>query len=534
MRVDGKVRQSIVQHVGVADSLEQELQLRELAEVTIAKLEADASPNLSLLTPEQVAGSGKRKPARPRCPAPEPEAVKLADVEEEARVVEGIGDVFGALYRQLGFDRILEGPAGSVLEATVLARAAQPESKHRTQKTLAIDFDVHIPLDRIYRMMDGLYRARERVQDRVFEATVTSLPEQRLDLCFFDVTTLYFESVEEDDLRAFGYSKDQKFHQVQVVLALATTSHGLPVGYKLFRGSTADVSTLMQCVEAWRERIPIDRVVFVGDRAMMSEANLSALEAVSAQYILGASLKKLAKPLQGQVLEQAGYRLADLEGDVVWTREFELGPSRRLIASYSSRRAKKDASDRNRILEKLRTKIGKTQKGALKRLVSNRGYLKYVEAEGSATASIDEAKVARDAVWDGMFGVVTNCKDWDAHAVLARYRKLWTVEEAFRISKHDLRMRPIFHYLPRRIEAHIAICFLSYALLRHAQHRLRLAGHTISTEALRDELARVQASLLRHKRSGALYRVPSRMSELARAVYDAFGIERPSSPSLVA
>lgn len=530
-RIGKKVSQTIVRHVGIAMDDNEEKELVRLANVIRAKLEADHSETLPLFSPEQIAGQPKRIGPRPGHKGKPIDEVLLRDCVEQARVVEGIHEVFGALFDELGFNKILQGQNADILKSVVLARVANPQSKHRTAALLEEDFAIKLPLDRIYRMMDALHDKLDHVQHIVHAAT-TSLFDEKLDVCFFDVTTLYFESIDEDDLRGFGYSKDQKFHQVQVVLALATTEHGLPVGYRLFHGATAEVTTLLECVQSWRTRFRLGHVVFVADRGMMSQKNLAALEAAKCQYIVGASLRKLSALWKRKVLDEQGYRLTAVESDAVWVKQFELKPGQRLITSYSAKRAYKDAKDREKLLEKLATRLGKERKGKLKKLISNRGYLKYTTYEGKAVASINDDKVKSDAQWDGMYGIITNADSkLDALEILARYRRLWTVEEAFRISKHDLKMRPIFHYKSARIEAHVAICFLAYALLRHAQHRVRLRKVNISVDVLRNELLRVQASVLRDQRFKGVYRLPSNMSQLARDIYGAFDLKRSLTPT---
>lgn len=528
-RSGAKIKQIIVRYVGIALDDHEEKELLRLAEVIKSKLEADRSETLPLFAPEKIAQAraNSKTKRKPRRQAPDASKVKLDDVVEEQRVIEGIGDVFGALFRDLGFKQIVSPKRAEVLETTVLARIANPVSKRRTAALLEEDWGIKVPLDQIYRMMDELHEQREVAQDKVRNATLSLFPGT-IDVMFFDVTTLYFESVEQDALRDFGYSKDQKYHMVQVVLALATTRDGLPLGYRLFPGATAEIKTLVESLKSWRTLVDIGRVVLVADRGMMSEPNLRALEEEGIEYIVGASLKKQKPALRAQVLEARGYRVGDIEGDVLWVNEFPLDNERRLVTAFSAQRARKDIKDRQRILDRLAKKLGK--RGSVKKLVSNSGYIKYTTTEGDAGAVIDETKVAADAAWDGMYGIVTNAKD-DKLQLLARYRQLWTIEEAFRVSKHDLAMRPMFHFKPERIEAHVCICYLAYALLRHAQVRVRLRQGAISVDKLRNELLRVQASIVRDKRHGGLYRIPSRMSEEAKAIYRAFDIKRSITPA---
>lgn len=525
-RTGAKVQQTIVRHVGIALNSAEEEELLRLAEILRVKLEQERSENLPLFAPEEIAAHGpyrKKGPKPVGVKARPAEQVRLGDVVEEQRVIEGIGEVFGKLFDELGFTKVL-GKQAQVLKTTVLARVANPVSKRRTAALLEEDYGVRLPLDKIYRMMDELYERRDVAQDIVRGATLSLFPGT-IDVVFFDVTTLYFESIVEDDLRGFGYSKDQKYHMTQVVLALATTDNGLPVGYRLFHGATAEVKTLLECVKSWRSLVQIGKVALVADRAMMSEANLVALEAEGIEYIVGASLRKQGAKLRTQILNESGYRLGHIEEDFAWVNEYPLGEKRRLITAYSSKRARKDASDRQRIIEKLEKRLGKKPAGGMKKLISNRGYIKYTASDAGALAVIDEAKIAADAQWDGMYGVVTNAKD-DKLSLLARYRRLWSIEQAFRISKHDLAMRPVYHFKKERIEAHISICYLAYALLRHAQVRVRLRQHAMSVEQLQNELLRVQASIVRDKRHGGLYRIPSRMSEEAKSIYRAFDLKR--------
>lgn len=532
-RNGSKVSQVIVRHVGVAETPEEEKALRDLADVIIHRMEAEKNASLPLFPPEQTVPQApfhKRGP-RPAKPARPLSSVRLSEVVEEQRVIEGIFDVFAPLYKDLGLDTILKGPADKVLQATVMARLANPQSKHRTAALLERDFGVSMPLDRIYRMMDELYAQREKVQSVVQAATLALFPGG-VDLMFFDVTTLSFETSKQDGLRDFGFSKDHKSQHVQVVLALATTEQGLPVGYQLFSGNTAEIKTLCACIEGWKKEMPLREVVFVADRGMLSETNLRMLEERGYRYIVGSSVKKLEGGLREEVLAEGGYRLGEVEGDCVWGREFEMGRGRRLVTAYSGNRAKKDALEREKALERIRKKLGAKTRGGMKKLLHNPSVQRYTKTVQAGVVEIDMGKVEQDGRFDGMYGVLTNTT-LSPFEVLSRYRRLWTIEAAFRVSKHDLAMRPIYHYKEERVAAHVAMCYMAYALLRHAQYRVSLQQHKVSVEHLRNELLSVQSSVVRDKVGGGLYRIPSAMSKEARAIYRAFGIERSQTPSVL-
>ena len=448
--------------------------------------------------------------------------VDLNELSEQQRVVEGFHDVFGHLFNTMGFSKILPRKQSEVLREVVLARIANPASKRATQETLTADFGVDIHLDRIYRMMDSLIEKQEDCQRAVFAAT-QALCFDRVNITFFDVTTLYFESTEEDELRRFGYSKDQQFHSVQVVLALATTQDGLPIGYRAFPGNTAEVSTLLACLADWRKRLPIGDVCVVADRAMMSDANLEALEQAGIKYVIAAKLKKLPKEVRESLLKKTGTSI-HLGEELHNLQEQKLSNGRRLVVTHSEKRASKDKHDREAILEKVKKKIGKGKN--VKKLVSNRGYQRYLKAEGNGTVTVDEAKLAEDARWDGLHGVITNDLEATPLELLQRYRRLWVIEESFRIQKTDLSVRPIYHFKPERIEAHLLICYLAFALIRHAEHHTELQGIRVSVQEMRRHLWRTQASILKDHKTGKHYRVPSKPDEVARKLYRAFGLIR--------
>jgi transposase len=298
--------------------------------------------------------------------------ISLYNVKETSRINVGVTDIFGKLYDELGFKELLSPLHQKTLRQVVLARIVEPGSKRRLSDIVNKRFDEDLPLDRIYRMMDALIKQSEDVQQRIFKATESAL-DGKISLVLFDVTTLFFESISEDDLRAFGYSKDFKFNTTQVTLALATTQEGLPVGFRLFPGNTAESKTLIESINSWKKYIPIDNVTIIGDRAMMSNANLSELEAAGYHYIVAFPLRKLSKANQTLVLEQARYKESTITNDINRYQVIELG-NRSLCITYSAKRAAKDQKDRDRLVKKLKKKLETCKQ--VKRLINKNGYLR--------------------------------------------------------------------------------------------------------------------------------------------------------------
>ncbi len=508
VRIDGKVKQFTIKTFGHSADPEQLAVWMEQATFWIAHYRQRCLTD---------SASTQRQAMR--------QPVLLQNLTECARINVGMMDVFGPFYEQLGFSTVFTGREQETLRQVIFSRLLEPGSKRRLSVLSKTAFDIDLPVDRIYRMMDKLLERRVEVEKRVFSGTSLAL-DGKVNVVLFDVTTLSFETVSEDTLRAFGYSKDFKFNTTQVVLALATTAEGLPVGYRLFRGNTAECKTLIESIHHWREYLPIDSVTVVGDRAMMTSDNLSALESAGFHYVVAYPLRKLSREVQAQVLDRAGYHTLESDDDMTAYRVVSLG-ERRLVVSYSAKRAAKDAKDRERLIKKLEKKLSTCKQ--VKRLMNNNGYLKYVDIAGKASAHIDQEKIDYDAQWDGLHGVITNKVDID-HRIYQTYRRLWVIEESFRINKHNLKMRPIYHYTPKRIEAHILLCYMVFALIRHVQFKLTQAGQPMGVQRITDALCQVQASILKDTSDNQQYRLPSKMTKDAKIIYSIFNIKQQLAP----
>ena len=526
-RVDGKVRQRIVRHLGVADTEDELLRLKELGEflkqqMTEQRAPVDAPEQLA----EQVLQAAARSAEAPGRPRPFP----LQALREQHRLTTGIHEVYGQVYRELGLDRLLSPrhhASAPVLFHIVMARIACPDSKRDAVRRLARDFGVTLPLEKVYRMMDRLDPKRiERLRAQVAEATAAVVGGP-LTVLFFDCTTLYFESVVEDDpeqadpLRAFGYSKDGRPHRVQVLLALMVTQQGLPVGYEVFPGSEYEGNTFLPMLAAMRRRHGQAQAVCVADAGMFSHDHLSELEAHGHQYIVGARLRSLPQALQARILKVSRYRRrAGMEAG------FRVGVfryrGRRVVVSYSPKRARKDEHDRARALERLLKKLKK--RGRAKSLVPSH-LARLVRMKGEGRWEMDPKKVREAARWDGLRGVVTNVRGWGFEQVFERYRELWQVEESFRLTKHDLRVRPVYHWTPRRVRAHLAIAYMAFACVRHLCYRVELQKkRRLSPEAIRETLLHRQCSVLRHAGTGEAYVIPSPATAPAQLIYKALGL----------
>jgi len=350
-RVDGKVKQRIVKHLGTAMEGEELEALKALAESI--KRTMEQSGQLPLFADEM-----KIEIKKDSVDAKESEAkredfnVNLLDIKEERRVIKGIHDVYGKLYDELGFNGIITNPARNrksqeALKEIVLARVANPDSKRASVSSLEANFAVHLDLNLVYRMMDKIGDKEILKLNKLVYSKTKGLFKEKIDVIYFDATTLYFESFTEDEFKKNGYSKDGKFNQPQVVLALMVTKEGLPVGYKAFSGDTFDGHTLIPVLKEIKEHYDLDKVVYVADAGMFNRDNLKEFETLDKEkmtYIVGARIKNMPQTIQEQILNPDNYTTID-DNTKVATFEYE---GRKLLVSHSLKREKKDRYERER------------------------------------------------------------------------------------------------------------------------------------------------------------------------------------------
>ncbi|MBC7078128.1 MAG: IS1634 family transposase, partial [Synergistales bacterium] len=408
------------------------------------------------------------------------ERVFVSNLSYEEHVVEGFEEVYGKLFRDLGFAEVFgssdRGRANTkLLEQIVVARIAIAQSKRGSVEWLSDRQMSNVDLDRIYRMMDKLHERIGKAKAIALQKTLENLGG-RVGVMLFDVTTLYFESFCEDDLRRRGFSKENKVREVQVVLAMAVSREGLPLSYELFPGNTWEGRTLKETLRHFLKSLRPEDVIVVTDAGMLSEENLSYLEEEGYSYIVRSRIRSLAQRVKTCIRDMSGYEA--LEGspdeDVIRCKVMDIERGRKLVAIHSEVKAKKDAYDRQELLFRLKEISSDCEGIASSKLVRDKGK-HYLTRKGKddATYVLDDAKVAEDASWDGISGIVTNMEvaRGDIPEVLEYYKGLWKIEESFRVAKGPLRFRPIFHWKKERIESHIAICYIAFTLQRHLEHR---------------------------------------------------------------
>ncbi len=385
----------------------------------------------------------------------------------EQLTVKGTELLLGKLFSEIGFTKIKD----ELFRQLVIARLCYPTSKLATTDYLYKYHCTDVDVQAVYRYLDKLYnKQKELVQNISYEHTLKIL-NNKISIVFYDVTTLYFEADNEDDLRKTGFSKEGKHQHPQIVLGLLVSIDGYPLAYEIFEGNKFEGYTMLPVINAFKNKYKLDELVIIADSGLLSNDNITELQTKGYQYILGARIKNEKHDVQDKILK---LKLNNGESEIINKDEVT-----RLIISFSEARAIKDKYNRQKALKKLEKQVntGKLTKAN----INNRGYNKYLKLEGSVSVSIDEEKIEADSKWDGLKGYLTNttlCKD----AIIDNYSQLWKIEKAFRITKTDLKIRPIYHFKSRRIEAHICISFAAYKVYKELERQLKEKKSALSPE----------------------------------------------------
>ncbi len=374
--------------------------------------------------------------------------------------------LLGKIFDDIGFRAV----GDDIFRRLVLSRLIFPVSKLKTSDYLEKYHDLDYPVQQIYRYMDILHSSqKELVQQISYEHTKRVLGG-KVNVVFYDVTTIYFEIDQEDDLRKTGFSKEGKHQNPQIVLGLLVSRNGYPLAYDIFEGNKFEGHTMLPVIDTFKEKYNLEQLVIIADSGLLTSTNVDELERGGYEFILGARIKNEKRDIQSKVLS-----LNLKNGESAIVKKDKL----RLIVSYSDGRARKDRLNREKGLKKIEKQIrtGRLTKSS----INNRGYNKYLKMDGQINIAIDYQKFEADAAWDGLKGYITNTK-LSKNQIIENYGHLWQIEKAFRISKADLKIRPIYHRLPRRIETHICISFVAYKIYKELERLLKEKQSSFSPE----------------------------------------------------
>jgi len=478
----GKVRQQVIATIGRLD----ELQEKNRVETLIRSL-SRFSENVLLIL------SGK------------------SDISADARSI-GPALIFERLWQESGIctairrllgERKFEFDVERAIFLTVLHRLVVSGSDRfcdKWRRDYLISGIDDLQLHHFYRAMSFLgeelddqvdampmapRRNKDLIEEMLFSANKHLFTE--LDLVFFDTTSIYFEGQGGQTLGHRGYNKDHRPDLNQIVVGALINDRGRPICCEMWPGNTADVVTLVPQADRFRKRFGIRNICVVADRGMVSQENLESLKEKGISYILGARMR-LVKEIRMDVLSRAGrYR------EVYPENSDRTKPSplkvkevhhngRRYIVCFNERQARKDAADRQAIIESLEEQL---KKGAGS-LVGNKGYRRYLKLE-KGSARIDMKKAEEEARFDGKWVLVTDT-NLSAEAVALKYKELWQVERVFRDMKSMLETRPVYHHNDASIAGHVFCSFLALVLRKELEQRLASAGHHFEWSDIKQDL----------------------------------------------
>lgn len=379
--------------------------------------------------------------------------------------IAGLNLLLGNIFDEIGFNKVQD----EIFRQLVLYRLVYPASKLKTTEYLYRFNHIYWDEDKVYRYLDKLYDKQKALVQQISYAHTVKILGGSPQIVFYDVTTLYFEIEQEDDLRQTGFSKEGKHQHPQIVLGLLVSKNGYPLAYDVFDGKKFEGHTLLPVIEKFKTKYAINNLTVVADAGLLSNSNIELLRAGNYEFIIGARIKNETQSLQQQITAKA-YKNGST---AIFTKQSGL----KLIVNYSGKRAAKDASNRERGLQRLEKQI---KQGRLtKTSINNKGYNKYLKLTGELVVEVDYEKYHSDIKWDGLKGYYTNSA-LPVEDIIENYNHLWQIEKAFRVSKTDLKIRPVYHRLPKRVEAHICLNFVAYKIYKELERQLKEMKATIS------------------------------------------------------
>ena len=513
-REDGKVKQRVIANLG------------KLENISVREAENIASKLLLL-------ANSKKDIVEERA---------IPNIEELDRYNYGYV-VYRKLWNRFKLDSILDKLVEdknikydfkSVIFSMVVDRLLKPKSKLALVENKEDYFNINdeLQLNHIYRSLDILAESKIEIEEALFNQNKT-LFNISTDIVFYDVTTFYYESKNENDLKKFGYSKDGKFGDVQIVMGLMIDKNGLPIGYELFSGNTFDSKTMVKVLDNLKGKFNLDKVIIVADRGLNSKINLKYIKDAGYEYLMAVSIKSLNKKMKETILDKESYKTVlakeDSEdglyayktleygnvvkyeeelinkdtGEVTTTKE-EITLKEKFVCTYSDKRARKDQYDRGRGLDKANNIILNNQKSSL---TTSRSFKKFIQKEtkedncNEFIMGMNWMNIKEQQHYDGFYAITTSKLDLDPIEVIQNYRNLYKIENSFRVLKSTFNTRPIFHYKEQRIEAHFIVCFIAFMIERDLEIRLKksksFAKYTITPQRIKEALNSLELSKIK-------------------------------------
>ena len=333
----------------------------------------------------------------------------------------------------------------------VIIRIVEPASKLHSLELLDEFFGIKYLRKDFYRYLPEFILLKDKTESKVLTLAKNEF-DFDFSLVFYDVTTLYFETFQSDELRRPGFSKDNKSQQPQILIGLVD-AQGFPVAYEIFKGNKFEGHTFIPIISAFKRKNQIKKLTVVADAAMISMDNVRALERNKLSYIVGARTSNL--PIK--LIKEISLKLGKKDGANLRIKT-EHG---QLVCDFSLKRYRKDKFEMDKQIMKAEMLLKNPARA--KRV-------KFVKGKNKTELEINNELIQKTKSLLGVKGYYTNLtEEVDNLTIIKHYHNLWHVEQAFRIAKSDLEIRPIFHFKEHTIEAHILICFMALAVCKYME-----------------------------------------------------------------
>jgi transposase len=449
------------------------------------------------------------------------DSILKQDMKELGRYNYGFPLIYDRIMRIYGLDKLFNSIAKKQkltynlyhsLLLMIIERLNEPSSKlsnynHREEYIGLEDSGLH----NLYRSLDQLQENQLQVQKQIY-STGRHLFNQELDIVFYDVTTFYFDSDNEDGFRQKGFNKDGKIGKTTIVFGMLIDKEKNPIGYRIYEGGKYEGHTFSDAVLQLKKEYSIDKVITVADRGMMNRENINLLNSpeIGYEFIIGERLKNLPKDLQEKILDRSKY----IKKEIVDTDSGEIIPieyhtieydGKRIITTYSESRSKKDSFERDEKIRKGKEYLSEPSK------VERKASTFYLKKNTKSEYELDEEKIAKSQRYDGYMSISTNAGKLSDEEALDAYKQLYKIEHSFRTFKSYLEARPMFHWTRKRIEGHLCLCYISFTLLNYLIQIFRRQGKPISENKLWEIARKMELSLI--EQSGEEFYLRSKLSE---------------------
>jgi transposase len=357
-------------------------------------------------------------------------------------------------------------PNYKILTDLIIARIASPGSKIHSLEFLEGFFGIKHSRRDLYRNLASFVHLKDDV-----EAKIISIAKKEFafnfSFVFYDLTTLYFESFESDDLRKIGFSKDNKTNQPQIMIGLLVNDDGFPISYQVFEGNKFEGHTLMPSILAIKKKYKIEEMTVVADAAMISDDNVFFLKSNNLNYIVGArianlsifDIEKISKELN--LKDNATFRIKTSKGI--------------LICHFANNRYRKDKIEMEKQINKAKFLLKESDPNPARKRTK---FLQHKNNDKN-NYELNQKLIHKTSLLLGIKGYYSNLENVNDMEIIAQYRNLWRVEKAFRISKSDLQIRPIFHFKEYSIHAHLLVCFMALAICKFIEIKTEMSIQSV-------------------------------------------------------